>query len=255
MQLALNEVAYWYKRNKLSVNTSKSNTMLINGKRKVEGDLAVNLDGCEITQVDCIKYLGVHVDKDLTWYTHVGKLHKNVMGKLAVLRRLSKFLPRQTLELIFKTTILPCIDYADTVWGTCSEKGLKMAQRLQNAAARIVTKNYDYINVRGEDIVRSLKWQTIKERRQFHMATLMFKCTRGLAPNYLCDQVTFVNDINHYPTRFTTSNNIHIPFPKKSVFKRSFVYDGACIFNSLPAFLKDCDNVYDFKRMYKCPFF
>ena len=246
---------HWYKRNRLSVNASKSNTMVINGKRNVQDKLVVNLDGHEIKQVDCVKYLGVHVDNDLTWDTHMEKLHTKVMGKLAVLRRLSKFLPRQTLELIFKSTIQPCIDYADTVWGTCSEKGLKIAQRLQNAAARIVTNNYDYINFRGEDIVKGLRWQTIKERRQFHMATLMFKCTHGLAPNYLCDQVCLLNEINHYSTRYATGNNIHVPFPKKSIFKRSFMYEGACIFNSLPDFLKDCDNVYDFKCQYKSHFF
>ena len=79
-------------------------------------------------------------------------------GQLAVLRRLSKFLPKPILNTIFNSTILPCIDYADTIWGTCTEKHMKVAQRLQNAAARIITGNYDYINFRGEDIVKHLKW-------------------------------------------------------------------------------------------------
>ena len=87
------------------------------------------------------------------------------------------------------------------------------------------------------------------------MATLMFKCTHGLAPNYLCDQVCLLNEINRYPTRYATGNNIHVPFAKKAIFKRSFVYEGACIFNSLPDFLKVCDNVYDFKCQYKAHFF
>ena len=178
------------------------------------------LDGCEINQVDEIKYLGVIVDDKLNWYKQIEKLYAKVMGKLAVLRRLSKFLPKSILEVIFKTTILPCIDYADTVWGTASEKGLKMVQRLQNAAARIITGNNDYINVRGEDLVRQLKWQTIKERRNFHTSTLMFKCLKGLAPHYLCDQVNLLRDINDYNTRYTSNFNVHVPFPRKEIFKR-----------------------------------
>ena len=74
------------------------------------------------------------------------------MSKLAVLRRLSKCLPKD-----LKTTILPCIDYADIVRGTCTEKGQKMARELQNAAVKIVTVNYDYVNFRGEDLVKQLK--------------------------------------------------------------------------------------------------
>ena len=51
LQLVLNEVAYWYYINKLSVNASKSNTMLLNGKRKIADNLEVNLDGQKIKRV------------------------------------------------------------------------------------------------------------------------------------------------------------------------------------------------------------
>ena len=61
----------------------------------------------------------MHVDADLTWDTHVEKLYKSHGKTSRFIRRLSQFLPRQTLERIFRWTILPCIDYADTVWGTC----------------------------------------------------------------------------------------------------------------------------------------
>ena len=130
-----------------------------------------------------------------------------------------------------------------------------MAQRLQNAAARIITGNYDYINVRGEDLVRQLKWQTIRERRTFHTATLMFKCMQGLAPNYLCDQINLISEINGYNTRSTSSYNVHVPFPRKEIYKRSFVYDGANIFNSLPDFLKRSTDVFEFKSRYKSFYF
>ena len=195
------------------------------------------------------------VDDKLNWYTHLKNLHVRVMGKLAVLRRLSKILPKDILEMIFKTTILPCIDYADTVWGTCTEKGQNMAQRLQNAAARIVTGNFDYVNFRGEELVKEVKWETIKERRIFHTAILMFKCINGLAPNYLCDQINLLSDVNIYETRSSSSRNVLVPFPRKEIFKRSFLYDGAKIFNSLPDVLKECSNVTDFKKRYKSFYF
>ena len=53
------EVAHWYKRKRLSVNTGRSNTILINGKRNVNDVLGVHvfLIGQDIKQVDCIKYL------------------------------------------------------------------------------------------------------------------------------------------------------------------------------------------------------
>ena len=144
LQDSLDDVSYWYTRNKLTVNAGKSKSMLIT-QNKINKELfKLFMDGEEIQQVNDTKYLGIYLDENINWFAHLQKLHVKVMSKLAVLRRLSKFLPKNILELIYKTTILPCIDYADTVWGTCSVKGLKMAQRLQNAAARVITGNYDY---------------------------------------------------------------------------------------------------------------
>ena len=148
-------------------------------------------------------------------------------------------------------TILPCIDYCDTIWGTCSEKNMNIAQRLQNTAARILTKNFDYVNFRGIDLVRSLKWQTIRERRRFHTSVLMFKCIHGYAPNYLCDHVILSREVATHNTRSSERNDVILPFPRKEIFKRSLMYDGASVFNSLPAILKDCDNLSDFKKWYK----
>ena len=61
--------------------------------------------------------------------------------------------------------------------------------------------NFDYINFRGIEMVRTLRLQTIRERRYYSLCILMFKCTHGLAPHYLCNDVTMYVDINGYDTR------------------------------------------------------
>ena len=133
----------------------------------------------------------------------------------------------------------------------CGSGGARRAQSLQNQAARIITGNFDFIHTRGEDLVRSLKWQTLQERRTFHIATLMFKCVNGLAPNYLCDQVNLMSDVNNYGTRSATSLDVLVPEVNRSIFKKSFAYNGACVWNSLPGFIRRADDVLHFKAMYK----
>ena len=46
--------------------------------------------------------------------------------------------------------------------------------RAQNYAARVVLENFHFINDRGEDIVKSLNWQTVKERFTYLTACIMF---------------------------------------------------------------------------------
>ena len=43
-------------------------------------------------------------------------------------------------------------------------------QRLQNRAARIITGEFDYIHVRGIDIVKNLKWMNVIQRRDYFVA-------------------------------------------------------------------------------------
>ena len=56
-------------------------------------------------------------------------------------------------------------------------------------AARLVTNDFDYVNSRGLDIVKSLKWMNVNQRCQYFTTTLMFKCIHGLAPTYLVDNI------------------------------------------------------------------
>ena len=62
-------------------------------------------------------------------------------------------------------------------------------------------KNYDYINTRGIDNVNQLKIQTIRQRRDYFLSALMFKVIHGLAPHYLCNDVTMIIDVYGYNTR------------------------------------------------------
>ncbi len=42
---------------------------------------------------------------------------------------------------------------------------------MQKSAARIITGNFDFINVRGQDIMNEFVWQTLNHRKNtmFHL--------------------------------------------------------------------------------------
>ena len=76
---------------------------------------------------------------------------------------------------IYTSHIQPCIEYGISIWGYCSDFNKMMIRRLQHRAARIILRNFDYINVRGHDLVLQLGWQTLEQRRDYYVATLMHK--------------------------------------------------------------------------------
>ena len=173
LQFALNSVENWYSSNLFSLSKEKSVTLLVRGNKINEpGDLNVNIGGHPLKQERSMKYLGVYLDQNLSWNEQCDKLCVHIAGKLAVLRRIRSFVKPDLLKLLFEKTIQPVFDYACTVWGNTSQGNMYKLQRAQNYAARLVLGNFDFINYRGEDIVKSINWPTVTER--FHLFNCLY---------------------------------------------------------------------------------
>ena len=66
----------WLMINKLSVNISKSCYMLINNQlnKSCELNFQLSLNSFSLTRQQTNKYLGVFIDDNLKWYTHIHHL-------------------------------------------------------------------------------------------------------------------------------------------------------------------------------------
>ena len=83
----------WLHDNKLTVNASKSQVMLVGPKCKVQDEhLTVYLNNTELQQSSSIKLLGINIDSDLNWKPHVEFVISKVSVKVGLLHRLSRFL-------------------------------------------------------------------------------------------------------------------------------------------------------------------
>ena len=81
----LEEVNGWCIQNRLQLNSSK--TQLINFNLKnvisdVEKSNLVSLDDTDIIFLNSSKVLGVHIDKNMKWETHIGELSKKLSKAL-----------------------------------------------------------------------------------------------------------------------------------------------------------------------------
>ena len=147
---------------------------------------------------------------------------------------------------------LTSLSHAITIWGFTSQQNIHRVQRLQNRAARIITSNFDYVNVRGIDIVKQLKWMNITQRRDYFMALTMFKCINVISPIYMCNTITMCSDVANRVTRMSDASNMTVVPPASlEIFKNSFSYRGPIIWNTLPEHLRCCRTLNDFKKKMK----
>ena len=164
---------------------------------------SLNLDDFNISDklVEQGKYFGLWVRNDLGWDDHILESCRKMNYYVHMFRRLRKILPSQLPLNIYKSYVQSEIDYGLSIWGCTTEANLDCIHRIQNVLARTMCNNFNYINFCGVEMVRTLRLQTIHERRYYFPCILMSKCIYGLAPHYFCNDVTMYVDIHGYDTR------------------------------------------------------
>ena len=142
------------------------------------------------------------INCDVSWDFHFRRLCQSTYYHISLLRILRRIFPMDLLLQMYKSYIQRRLDYGIILTWL---KGCKIM--LQSW----VMGNFDYINCRGVDLVKSFNLYTICERRDYFLATLMFKAIHRIAPHYLSDRIDMHFDIHGYGTREAGSMNVYLP--------------------------------------------
>ena len=144
--------------------------------------------------------------------------------------------------------IEPILSYTDTAWGELSVGSSKSLQRLQNRAARIILKRDS-----SRDTFNVLGWTDLETNRKIHKCVLVFKSgLHNLVPQYLSNYFIRNYNVHGYNTR--RKADLHLPKPKLSLGKRTFIFSGTALFNSLPCKIQEAVSLSSFKNLVKAHF-
>ena len=209
LQRVLNEIAKWMISNRISLNVSKSVSMLIGVPQKIKGlSLNLSIGSAQLSSVRSCKYLGVIIDDHLSWREHIRML-ANQMGRqfFCILRLLP--LSPAVVARVYHAFVLSRIDYCDVVWGSAVRSSLAPLDRIHRRVCGLL---------RGNTSVT----MSLGDRRNFHMATLAFKVLKGLSPSYLHGLLSFSREITHRSNR--NSHRVFVTSVRTEFAKRCFYF-------------------------------
>ena len=125
------------------------------------------------------------------------------------LKYAKKFVPKGTLIHTYRGIVVPHFRYCCSVWGSCGETKFRALQKLQNRAARIVSKSsYD---TSATLLIKNLKWLTVTDMIKSETATMTYKAITGLAPSYRSNFFTKNTDRNIDINLRNAANDLYIP--------------------------------------------
>ena len=173
----LQRITEWAKKWKVLFNPIK--TKLVNFTRKLNPIFEQLLLGGEIlSDSKTHKHLGITLQSDCKWDSHIKGLLSKCRVLVSVLKSYKYRLSRKSLEIMYKSFILPHFDYGDVIWDNCTLKLSNELEELHRDALRTIIGS-----VKGTShklIYTESGFPPLKERRRRHKLILFFKIVNSL---------------------------------------------------------------------------
>ena len=141
MQDALDKTCQWAKDWCVTINNQKTVASLFSLSNTKE-NLKLKVNKQQIPQDDTPTYLGVKLDKKLTWNPHIQDIEKRASKRLCLLKKLAGTkwgANSSTLKTVYMGTVRPVMEYGSAAWATAAKSNTSRLAKLQNAGMRLIT--------------------------------------------------------------------------------------------------------------------
>ena len=135
----------------------------------------LQMDGQMLDRVLTYKYLGLMIDDHLRFNKHIQDMNRIVSHKLFMFSKIRYYIAEKEAILLFKTMILPIIEYCDIIYEGSSAKNLSKIHKLFKQGLRICVRNrFPIVNDKNE-LQKLCKICNLSIRRKIHLRNSMYK--------------------------------------------------------------------------------
>lgn len=245
------EAHTWSKNNKLPINFDKTTSMTVGTRQRLSNcqKLEINIDNNSIVSVNKQKLLGVYIDENLLWTSHIDYLCSTISSRISLLNQLAKYVPMKIQKIYYQSYILPLLDYGSNTWGTTYKINIDRLNKLQKRAARIILKT-DY-NTPSTMMFKELGWISVANRCSYNKAVLTYKALNKLTPSYISDLLKPVSENCARQLRSSDNGLLAVPRSRTALYDRSFTCSAPKLWNALPYTIKSAPSLNSFKKCIK----
>ena len=240
----LRNVQEWLQCNKLSLNVLKTHYMVFTPRNRVIDDIDVKIQGIQIQRVYATKFVGVQIDSQLTWKTHIEYTCKKLSKCVGILCKARKKLYKSTLISLYYSFAYPYFIYCNHVWGKNYPSCLERIYLIQKKLIRIITCSP--FRAHTEPLYFANKILKVCDINDYIVGTFMYECLYGNIPDIFRSYFQRNADVHDHNLR--NANDLHVPYGRLDIRKFSIKIAGANLWNSLPLFVKNSQSVHIFKK-------
>ena len=246
--------------NRLKLNGDKTHLMLLGTDKawrsKLTGDslkLSTDPDMDMIKTSSCEKVLGCIVSQNLKWADHIllneKSLVRQLTTRLSALKSISASANFKTRLMFANGIFLSKLAYAMPVWGGCEEYLVRSLQIVQNKAARLVCRKGIYTPI--STLLGECNWLSVSQLIVYHSLVLLHKVQKCHEPKYLYGLFTRERRYNIRGEGLGKMDCTSVNLPTLNLNCRSFKWRTVQQWNQLPASVRQCKSLMEFKAKLK----
>ncbi len=148
--------------------------------------------------------------------------------------------------MLYKSLVLPHLDYCDTVFMTASVTVLNKLQLIQNSACRTIL--LAEARTSTDEMHKELGLLKLNERRQLHLCFQLHKNIYVDDTSSLSKFFTPVIAVTGHRTRGAVGKSMVVVNLRSDTGRKAFSYHGPNSWNALPLQLRSIEIFNDFKK-------
>ena len=234
----LETLMVWFAVNRLSLSDNKNSVIIFKNSEIQPCNLTIQINN-HMPQIEThVKLLGIHLDSNLSWTTHLHHLRQKLSSANYALSRCKNFLNTPALKLIYYGLFHSHLTYGISLWGGSTCTNIRPLTILQKKAIRhIYHRSYrehtdplfSYGNIMKIDDIHKIECIKIAFRLLNHKLPVNLQIFFQLNAN-----------VHQHNTRQTLVP--HFNHMSSTKFKTSFIYHTATCWAGIPEVIRNNPN-------------
>jgi hypothetical protein len=234
MNSEMKNIADWFRANKLSLNISKTNSMLFtNANTNCDINLTI-ADKC-ISRSKSVKFLGVFMDDKLKWDVHIHSVKQKLNKAFFAINKAKTILPRKHLISLYYTLVYPYLTYGITLWGASFKKYIDKLAIMQKKIIRIISGSP--FNAHTEPIFKRMNLLKLHDIYKLQISKYVLSYLLNSLPPSLNTLFTISNTTHSHNTRHSYDLKLKMTKVRTVIAFKSIIKMGPEVWNDIPATL------------------
>ena len=209
------------------------------------------MDGHILKRSKCEKDIGVNIDNDLNFHTHINSIVNKANRVMGIARRTFSHLNNEIFLPIFKALVRPHLEYAAPVWSPHGHGNGHLKTKLENVQRRATKRLPGMKDLNYPTRLRKLKLPTLAYRRtrgdMIQVFKLLMPIKEGAYDKSLPKLLKLKKDLGIREVGGENNKQLYKPNIKNNCAKHSFNFRVIRLWNSLPQHIIDSPTVKSFE--------